>query len=278
MSIRRGAIIAGTALAIGATSAPAGVPAADELIPLQPERLAHSLLVTTRALDAAVDTWLNEPSGQSRRTPRKVELLALYQQRIYRLLRRDDLLARRTLRLLPSGFAREARDVVHAGRGLRAITPPLQARKLRTGPPLPPSVLLRLYRQAEQRFGISWEVLAAINFVESAFGKLRSDSAAGAQGPMQFLPATWAAYGLGGNVQDPHDAIMAAANLLRASGAPRDLPRALWRYNPSPAYVDAVLRYARQIGGDRRHFYIFYSWQVFVRTKQGDLRLTGPGR
>jgi soluble lytic murein transglycosylase-like protein len=277
MSIRNGAIIAGTMLAIGTASAPAAVPSADESVPLQPQRLAHTLLVTTRALDAAVDRWLDQqPAGG--RVPREAELLALYQQRIYRLLRRDDVLAQRTLRLLPSGLAREARDIVHAGRGLRAITPPLAAPKLRTGPPLLPTVLLRLYREAEARFGVSWEVLAAINFVESAFGKVRSDSAAGAQGPMQFLPATWAAYGLGGNVQDPHDAIMAAANFLRASGAPRDITRALWRYNPSPAYVDAVLRYARQIGGDRRHFYIFYSWQVFVRTTQGDLRLTGPNR
>jgi membrane-bound lytic murein transglycosylase B len=139
-------------------------------------------------------------------------------------------------------------------------------------------VLLRLYRKGERRFGVSWEVLAAINFVESAFGKLRSDSAAGAQGPMQFLPATWAAYGLRGNVHEPHDAILAAANFLHASGAPGNLTHALWRYNPSAAYVDAVLRYARQIRGDRRHFYIFYSWQVFVRTEQGDLRLTGTGR
>lgn len=161
---------------------------------------------------------------------------------------------------------------------MRAVTPPLPVGKLRTGPSLRPDVLLRIYREAERRFGVSWAVLASINFVESAFNKLRSDSAAGAQGPMQFLPATWAAYGLGGNVHDPHDAIMAAANFLRASGAVRDLPRALWRYNPSSAYVDAVLRYARQIGGDRRQFFIFYSWQVFVRTGQGDLRLTGPGR
>jgi membrane-bound lytic murein transglycosylase B len=121
-------------------------------------------------------------------------------------------------------------------------------------------------------------VLAAVNFVESAFNKLRSRSAAGAQGPMQFMPATWRAYGLGGDIHDPHDAILGAANYLHAAGAPQNLRRALHAYNPSAAYVDAVLRYARRIGADRRAYYELYSWQVFVRTPEGDRRVTGPGR
>ena len=87
-------------------------------------------------------------------------------------------------------------------------------------------------------------MLAAVNFVESGFGKLRNDSVAGAQGPMQFMPATWRAYGLGGNVHDAHDAIVGAANYLRANGAPARMRNALYHYNPSPLYVDAVLRYA----------------------------------
>jgi membrane-bound lytic murein transglycosylase B len=116
-----------------------------------------------------------------------------------------------------------------------------------------------------------------VNFVESKFGKLRSASAAGAQGPMQFMPATWGRYGLGGNVHDPHDAILGAANYLHASGAPRDLRRALHAYNPSTAYVDAVLRYARRIASSRTMFYVLYNWQVFVKTPQGDRRVTGPG-
>jgi membrane-bound lytic murein transglycosylase B len=120
-------------------------------------------------------------------------------------------------------------------------------------------------------------VLAAVNFVESGFGKLRSASTAGAQGPMQFVPGTWRAYGLGGNVHDPHDAIIGAANYLHASGAPRDYRRALYAYNRSPLYVDAVLRYANQIKRDVRAFYAYYAWQVWVRTPAGPRRLTGPG-
>jgi hypothetical protein len=98
------------------------------------------------------------------------------------------------------------------------------------------------------------------------------------QGPMQFMPATWRVYGLGGDVHDPHDSILGAANFLHASGAPADMRRALHAYNPSRAYVDAVLRYARRMGADRRAFYEVYSWQVFVRTPRGDRRVTGPGR
>jgi membrane-bound lytic murein transglycosylase B len=138
-------------------------------------------------------------------------------------------------------------------------------------------VLLAHYREAQRRFGVQWNVLAAVNFVESKFGKLRSASAAGAQGPMQFMPATWRRYGLGGNVHDPHDAILGAANYLHASGAPRDPRRALHAYNPSTAYVDAVLRYARRIGSGGTMFYALYNWQVFVKTPQGDRRVTGPG-
>jgi membrane-bound lytic murein transglycosylase B len=117
-----------------------------------------------------------------------------------------------------------------------------------------------------------------VNAVESVFGRLRNDSVAGAQGPMQFMPATWAAYGLGGDVQDPHDAILGAANYLHANGSPRDDAAALYHYNPSPLYVDAVSRYARRMRTPAR-IRAFYARQVFVRTRGGGhRRLTGPGR
>lgn len=94
---------------------------------------------------------------------------------------------------------------------------------------------------------------------------------------MQFMPATWRAYGLGGNVHDVHDAVLGAANYLHASGAPRDVRRALHAYNPSPAYVDGVLRYARFMRADRTGFYELYNWQVFLKAAHGDRRVTGPG-
>ena len=76
-----------------------------------------------------------------------------------------------------------------------------------------------------------------MNLVETGFNKLRNDSVAGAQGPMQFIPSTWRAYGMGGDIHDPRDAIMGAANYLRASGAPGNYRRALYAYNPSTLYV-----------------------------------------
>src|SRR5207244_12362386 len=138
---------------------------------------------------------------------------------------------------------------------LSALTPPLPARAIKIGRAPPATSLLSVYREAERRFHVPWDVLAAVNFVESKFGKLRSASAAGAQGPMQFMPATWRRYGLGGDVDDARDAILGAANYLRASGAPHDLRRALHAYNPSPLYVDAVLRYARTRRPDRTLFH-----------------------
>jgi soluble lytic murein transglycosylase-like protein len=254
------------------------LPVPNATIPRAPGRLAHRLLVTTRALHASVDRWREEGDPATGGPPRDVQLLALHHQRIYRVLRSDEGLAKRTFGKLPSGLAREARAIVGSSKGLKRITPALQARKIRTKKPVPVGQLLGYYRQAEKRFGVPWEVLASVNFVESAFGKIRTDSAVGAQGPMQFMPATWAAYGLGGDVHDERDAIMGAANYLAASGALGDVRKALWHYNHSTDYVDAVIRYARQIEADADDLYVFYSWQLFVRTEKGDLRLTGPGR
>lgn len=93
---------------------------------------------------------------------------------------------------------------------------------------------------------------------------------------MQFLPATWAAHGLGGDIHDPHDAIMGAANYLRASGAPASHARALYAYNPSSLYVRAVLRFAHRIAHDPTAYYAAWSWQSFRRTARGDVRLTSP--
>ena len=277
---RRPAVVAAALFLLAAAAAPARAlapPAPGEPLPREPRRLAHALTETTVALRAAIDDWVAHGDPAQGPPPARVTLEALYQQRIYRLLAREDRLARATFPRLPSRLAADARDTVAAMRGLRRLSRPGPLRALRTGPPRPAGVLLRYYREAERRFGVGFHVLAAVNFVESAFGRTRNASTAGAQGPMQFLPATWRAYGLGGDVHDPRDAILGAANYLRASGAPRDYRRALYAYNRSRAYVDAVLRYAGQIARDRRAYFAFYSWQVFVRTPSGDRRLTGPG-
>jgi len=261
-----------TVVLLVASSAQAA-PAPNEPIPRSPLALARALEATTNELRAAIERWRPKSST----APDDVVLLAFYQQRIYRLLAGSARLSRATVELLPPDLAPVAADLLAAHRELQQLTPPLAAHKIKVGPALPASTLLDHYREAQRRFKVPWSVLAAVNFVESKFGKLRNASAAGAQGPMQFIPATWRRYGLGGNVHDAHDAILGAANYLHASGAPHDLRRALHHYNPSPSYVDAVLRYARRIAADRTMFFALYNWQVFVKTAHGDRRVTGPG-
>ena len=128
--------------------------------------------------------------------------------------------------------------------------------------------LLRYYREAEARFGVSWSYLAAINLVETRMGRIRGDSYAGAQGPMQFMPKTWDAYG-DGDVNDPRDAILGAARYLSATGAPADMERAIWHYNHDPEYVDAVMKYAAVMKGDPNAFRGYYGWQVYYQTAYG---------
>ncbi len=120
-----------------------------------------------------------------------------------------------------------------------------------------PPLYLRLYREAGQRYGLDWAILAGIGKVECNHGRDRDRScteqgavnSAGAGGPMQFIAATWARYGVdadggGANRWDPADAIFAAANYLRASGAPGDYRRAILAYNAAGWYVAEVEMWA----------------------------------
>jgi soluble lytic murein transglycosylase-like protein len=238
-------------------------------IPREPAALAARLHSTSQDLGVAIDRW----RPRTGRVPEDVTLYALYQQRILLLLSgRPNLASAVFSRLRGSPL----RGEVLARRELGRLSRPRPLKAFRTGRAEPADRLRRYYLADQRRFGVAWNVLAAVNYVESAFNKLRNSSTAGAQGPMQFIPSTWRRYGLGGNVHDPHDAVLGAANYLHANGAPRNYRRALYRYNPSWLYVDAVLRYASRIRADPRAYYVFYSRQVFVRTPRGLVRLTGP--
>ena len=153
---------------------------------------------------------------------------------------------------------------------LRSLTDP--QRRLpdwRIVAPPPVEALLGHYRLAQRRTGVPWEYLAAIHLTETRMGRIRGTSTAGAQGPMQFLPSTWEIYGAGGDIRDPRDAILAAARLLRANGAPDRMAAALYRYNPSDLYVRAVLAYA---GAMRRHDWAYaglWQWRVLYRHVRG---------
>jgi soluble lytic murein transglycosylase-like protein len=120
-----------------------------------------------------------------------------------------------------------------------------------------PPALLPTYQAAGARYGVPWSVLAAINRVESSFGADLRTSPAGAVGWMQFMPATWASYGVDADADgradpyDPVDAIFSAANLLAQDGAGRDMAGAVWLYNHSDHYVQTVLAlaHAYETGG-----------------------------
>jgi membrane-bound lytic murein transglycosylase B len=193
-------------------------------------------------------------------------------QKVELRLSDDPALATRVVRLLPRALARDITDDVLAHRELARLTPARPLSAFRPGPAAAAAKLRAWYAEGQRRSGVPWQVLAAVNFVESDFGRMRETSVAGAQGPMQFMPSTWASYGRG-DVHDPHAAILGAARFLRAAGAPADERGALYRYNPSPAYVDAVERYAGRIRRNSRVFRHFYARPLVVRTPEGYRRL-----
>lgn len=233
--------------------------------------VAAALVAADLALQRGLAGW----SGAGA-VPAAVAKPALREQQLELRLSDDPRLARLVLAQLPARLARDVSDDVLAHRELARLTPPRPLSAFRVGRALPAGTLRRLYLEGERRSGVPWRILAAVNYVESDFGRMRESSVAGAQGPMQFIPSTWATYGRG-DVHDPRAAILAAARFLRAAGAPGDLRGALYRYNPSRAYVDAVLRYARRIRRDARAFLAFYARQVIVRTPSGYRRLTRFG-
>jgi membrane-bound lytic murein transglycosylase B len=91
---------------------------------------------------------------------------------------------------------------------------------------------------------------------------------------MQFLPSTWNERGIGkGDIDDPHDAIQAAARYLVRRGGPADMDKALHGYNRSPNYVRAVSLYAEIMRRDERAFHVFYEWEIHYLSAAGDLWL-----
>jgi hypothetical protein len=163
---------------------------------------------------------------------------------------------------------------VDARRQLAAMSPVRDTLPAwRIVPPAPTDELLSYYREAEAATGVSWNYLAAINLIETQFGRIAGVSTAGAQGPMQFLPETFAAYGRGGDVNAPRDAIMAAGRFLAASGFATDHDRAVYGYNHAWEYVRAVSDYAAVIAGDPATFGSYYRWDVYYNTTAGDVLL-----
>jgi hypothetical protein len=229
-----------------------GPPGSPPAVTTAADRLAAQLTTAETAIrDPATPSW-------------KLPALGRGQQRAYRTLVRQPRLVPKVLAELPPRLRRVVRANVLAGGELRKLNRP--ARRLprwRIVAPAPAGHLLAAYRAAQAELAVPWEYLAAIHLVETRLGRIRGTSSAGAQGPMQFLPSSWRRYGRGGNIHATGDAILAAARLLRANGAPTDMAGALYAYNPSRRYVRAVSAYAGQLRANQRAFLGYYHWQVF---------------
>ncbi|MBW3594176.1 MAG: lytic transglycosylase domain-containing protein [Actinobacteria bacterium] len=253
-------------------------PHPDKRVPIRPDRLAEQVHATELKLKKAIGMWLERGGWMRSPAGRRVALGALWQQRMYRALTKKPDLATAVIRKVPRWLARKIDAHVQAAAGLSALASPIEPPvRMRVTPVDPHHKLQRFYRKAGRRYDIPVEILASLNFVESKFGRFMGPSSAGALGPMQFMPGTWAIYGEG-NVWNPHDAIMAAARYLSASGAPERMNDALFAYNRSWAYVRAIRTYADEMKKRPHSFYSYLFWQVFVKTTKGDMQLTGPGR
>lgn len=148
--------------------------------------------------------------------------------------------------------------------GLPSVTPPLPLDLSSSIAGVPsffiesfqiPPFLLPIFQAAGTAYGVPWQVLAAIDEVETDYGRDLSVSSAGAEGWMQFLPSEWAQYGVDANGDgwkdpyNPADAIFAAARYLRAAGGDTDIKAAVYSYNHSQAYVESVMLRAQLLGG-----------------------------
>ena len=222
---------------------------------------------------AAVEQALRDPATPADALPD----LGHQQQVIYRVLSTDQPRAQAVINGLPPRWRSVAerhlaarREFVRMSRGRG----PSMLPAWRIIQPEAADKLLSYYRKAEAATGIEWEVLAAVNLVETGMGRIDGVSVANAQGPMQFLPTTWAEPGIGaGSIRDPHDAIQAAARYLVRRGGLQDIRRGLWGYNNSDYYGRAVLLYASLMKEDPAAYTSLYHWEIHFNAAAGDLWL-----
>jgi soluble lytic murein transglycosylase-like protein len=229
------------------------------------------LAVAVRAQDLPTDpSALAAEIVRVETAVRAGEGLGQRQQRLYRILADDPAVEAAVVPLLPENLRRPVGLGISAVRGHASIVraPRADLPPWHIVEPPPAGVLRAAYARAATEHGVPWSVLAAIHLVETRMGRIRATSSAGALGPMQFMPATWAAYGRG-DVHDPADAIAGAARYLAAMGAARDLERAIWHYNHHDGYVRAVRDFAAVLEAEPEVYTGFHGWEASYRTVRG---------
>jgi hypothetical protein len=242
-----------------------------EPVPTDELHVPRSARATAREL-GDVETALRGDD----RDPATLADLGRRQQRAYRALAAHPSWVAAVLAQVPREVRAAVRANIAADTALASLTGSGRgSSRLPDWTVLPPqraSTLRAAYHEAETATRIPWAYLAAVHLVETRMGRIHGNSSAGAQGPMQFIPTTWAEYG-SGDITNDHDAIQAAARLLAARGGPEDMDRALRGYNNDERYVTAVEAYAQVMLSDPRAYAGYHAWQVFFATDRGTVLL-----
>ncbi len=212
-------------------------------------------------------------------SPDSMPSLGHYQQVLYRYLSLNPIISKEIEELLPQKY----KSILLRHLSARKQFLELSKKYIKSNMlpaweiinPETPEDLYSFYLKAQAATGIDWEVLAAINLVETGMGRIKGFSVANARGPMQFLSTTWELPGVGngGDIDDPHDSIQAAARYLVIRGGLEDIRKGLWGYNNSDYYGKAVMEYVSLLKDNPRYFYAFYHWEIHVNTPLGDIWL-----
>ena len=271
---RRAALVCFAALLAGCSDGPdkTAAPASSSTSPTSSTTATTAAPDPAAALAAkliAAESAIRDPSTADITTP------AAAQQTGYRELALHPEWIDGVVAAAPAVLRDAIRANVTAAQKLRELSPPKKPAPpadWHIVSPAPAEELLGYYKAAQAEFDVPWPYLAAIHLVETRMGRIRGASSAGALGPMQFLPKTWEAYGEG-DINSNRDSIRTAARYLKRNGAPGNMRNALWNYNHSYLYVDAVTAYAEQMRAAERAYFGYYHWQVYYRTTNGDFLL-----
>ncbi len=262
--------------AAGTTAAPTAATTADSTTTALPTTTTTVLTVADDPVVLAAQVTEAERTLRDPTTsPEEAERTGAFQQLIYRRLSAHPEWHSAFFAALESDVAPMAANNVAAFLAFQrppAGKPSETLPVWRIVPPLPADQLLGYYHEAEVATGVPWYYLASIHLIETRMGRIDGLSTVGAQGPMQFLPSTWAAC-CTGDIENARDAIIGAATYLKMSGAPENMDKAILAYNHDTRYLDAVKAYAANMAADESAYLGYHAWEVFYASAAGSFHL-----